>query len=91
MRQLSERMSQLGTPMLPSGITNIELGHRRVDVDDLASLADALGVGVAALLDRGQAEDEGRQLVTRAEAIDIARTAAREAIERLYSDTPKCR
>jgi len=49
-RELSRRMTDLGRPILPSGITKIELGQRRVDADDLVALAVALEVNVNALL-----------------------------------------
>lgn len=41
---LSQRMSELGRPMLRSGLAKIESGERRVDVDDLMALAIALQV-----------------------------------------------
>lgn len=41
---LSGRLTDLGRPMLPSGIAKIELGMRRVDVDDLVIIALALEV-----------------------------------------------
>jgi transcriptional regulator with XRE-family HTH domain len=41
-QQLSKRVKAVGRPILPSGITKIELGMRRVDVDDLVALAAAL-------------------------------------------------
>ncbi|MEU2311200.1 helix-turn-helix domain-containing protein [Streptomyces albidoflavus] len=44
MRELSSRLKLLGRPILPSGITKIEQGQRRVDVDDLVALAIALKV-----------------------------------------------
>ncbi len=49
-RQLSERLKELGAPILPSGITKIEQGDRRVDVNDLMALAAALNVSPARLL-----------------------------------------
>lgn len=49
-RELSARMTDLGRPILPSGITKIELGQRRVDADDLVALAVALEVNTNALL-----------------------------------------
>jgi transcriptional regulator with XRE-family HTH domain len=49
-RELSDRLTRLGRPILPSGITKIEQGSRRVDADDLVALAMALGVNVSALL-----------------------------------------
>ncbi|MFM9672751.1 helix-turn-helix domain-containing protein [Streptomyces galilaeus] len=49
-RELSTRLSKLGRPILPSGITKIEQGKRRVDVDDLVALAVALEVTPTRLL-----------------------------------------
>lgn len=49
-RDLSARLGEIGRPVLPSGITKIEQGQRRVDVDDLVALALALGVNPNALL-----------------------------------------
>jgi transcriptional regulator with XRE-family HTH domain len=42
LQELSERLTAVGRPILPSGISKIEQGARRVDVDDLTALADAL-------------------------------------------------
>jgi transcriptional regulator with XRE-family HTH domain len=39
---LSERLTRVGRPILPSGLSKIEQGDRRVDVDDLVALAHAL-------------------------------------------------
>jgi transcriptional regulator with XRE-family HTH domain len=39
---LSDRLAALGRPILPSGLSKIEAGSRRVDVDDLVALAAAL-------------------------------------------------
>ena len=50
LQQLSERLTVVGRPILPSGISKIEQGARRVDVDDLVALADALGTAPGALL-----------------------------------------
>jgi hypothetical protein len=49
-RELSARLSKLGRPILPSGITKLEQGKRRVDVDDLVALAVALKVTPTRLL-----------------------------------------
>ena len=43
-RELSDRLTKVGRPILPSGITKIEQGSRRVDADDLAALALVLDV-----------------------------------------------
>ena len=49
-RELSARLAAIGRPIAPSGITKIEQGTRRVDVDDLTALAIALGVSPNRLL-----------------------------------------
>ncbi|MFI1678799.1 helix-turn-helix domain-containing protein [Streptomyces sp. NPDC020607] len=49
-RELSARLAKLGRPILPSGITKLEQGQRRVDVDDLVALAVALQVTPTRLL-----------------------------------------
>lgn len=49
-RELSARLAKLGRPILPSGITKIEQGTRRVDVDDLVALAAVLKVTPTRLL-----------------------------------------
>jgi transcriptional regulator with XRE-family HTH domain len=43
LQELSDRLTRLGRPILPSGLSKIERGDRRVDVDDLDMLAAALG------------------------------------------------
>jgi transcriptional regulator with XRE-family HTH domain len=42
LQELSERLEKIGRPIVPSGLSKIELGNRRVDVDDLVALAAAL-------------------------------------------------
>ena len=49
-RDLSDRLSRLGQPILPSGLTKLDKGERRVDVDDLVALAIALEVSPNMLL-----------------------------------------
>jgi len=49
-RALSERLKELGQPILPSGVTKIEQGMRRVDVDELVAIALALRVSPTTLL-----------------------------------------
>lgn len=49
-RQLSARLTEAGRSIPPSGITRIEQGLRRVDVDDLATLAKVLDVEASQLL-----------------------------------------
>lgn len=48
--ELSKKLAQLGRPIPALGIHRIEIGERRVDVDDLMSFAVALGVTPVALL-----------------------------------------
>lgn len=50
LRGLSARVAQAGRKISPSALSKIETGDRRVDVDDLASLAYALETTPAALL-----------------------------------------
>ncbi|NKY57220.1 helix-turn-helix transcriptional regulator [Nocardia flavorosea] len=56
-RQLSERLGDIGAPMLPSGITNIEKGKRTVTAENLLEFAAALNASPADFL---SAPDEGR-------------------------------
>jgi transcriptional regulator with XRE-family HTH domain len=59
-RDLSARMGKIGRPVLPSGITKIEQGHRRVDADDLVALAVALEVTPNRLLLTEEAREDHR-------------------------------
>ena len=47
---MTSELGALGRPMLPTGITKVVQGARRVDVDDLMSLAIALDVSPLTLL-----------------------------------------
>jgi transcriptional regulator with XRE-family HTH domain len=49
-RELATRLKEIGRAIAPSGITKIEQGTRRVDVDDLVALSIALGVSPNRLL-----------------------------------------
>lgn len=51
-RKLAQRLSDLGRPIPASGLTRIEKGQRRVDVDDLLALASTLRVEPMQLLER---------------------------------------
>jgi transcriptional regulator with XRE-family HTH domain len=72
-RQLSAALTELGRPILPSGITKIENRDRRVDADDLIALALALGVTPNRLLLTGDIADD---TVTLTPAVETSRTAA---------------
>ncbi|MFD5225418.1 helix-turn-helix domain-containing protein [Microbacterium sp. NPDC058342] len=50
LRSLSEKLTEAGRKLSVSGVSKIELGDRRVDVDDLTAIAYALGTTPAALL-----------------------------------------
>lgn len=56
--QLSQRLTELGHPIAPNGLSRIEQGERRVDVDDLVALAVALDVSPAALLLPADSDDQ---------------------------------
>ena len=47
---LSRCLAEIGHPILDTGLMKIEKGRRRVDVDDLTALAEALQVEACALL-----------------------------------------
>lgn len=49
-RDLSDKLTEVGRPMLPTVISKIERGERRIDVDDLIALSLALDVSPLALL-----------------------------------------
>lgn len=61
---LSARMGDLGQPIGISGLSKIELGQRRVDVDDLMALAVALDVGPARMLLPATATPNGEVRLT---------------------------
>ncbi|WP_435601315.1 helix-turn-helix domain-containing protein [Streptomyces sp. C10-9-1] len=48
--QLARAMQAASRPIPQSGVSRIEAGHRRVDVDDLVAFAVVFGVSPAALL-----------------------------------------
>jgi len=76
--QLAQLMAKAGRPIPQSGISRIESGGRRVDVDDLTALAVVLGVSPAALLlpltdsDQAEVEVTGGGTVRAVEAWDWA-------------------
>lgn len=48
--RLAAALKEIGQPIPATGITRIEKGQRRVDVDDLVALAQVLGVRTDYLL-----------------------------------------
>lgn len=50
LKELSERLTAVGRPIPPLGLRRIELGERRVDVDDLVALAVVFDVPPLVLL-----------------------------------------
>lgn len=49
-KKLSELLEATGRPIFPLGLSRLEKGERRVDVDELVALAAVLGVSPATLL-----------------------------------------
>lgn len=57
--ELSEKLTALGRPIPVIGLRRIESGDRRVDVDDLVALAQALGVSpITFMTPNAQTDDE---------------------------------
>ncbi|MCP9990022.1 helix-turn-helix transcriptional regulator [Streptomyces albogriseolus] len=54
---MAERLTALGRRISQSGVTRLETGQRRIDVDDLTALASVLGVRPARLLPAGPPGD----------------------------------
>ncbi len=50
LRQISERMADIGRPLTHTAVSDVEKMARRVDTDDLVALALVLGVSPLALL-----------------------------------------
>lgn len=65
---LARRMAAAGRPILKSGLSKVEQGDRRVDVDDLVAIAIALGVNPSRLLLPDVAGDEPVRLTDTVQA-----------------------
>ncbi len=61
-QELSDRLAELGRPMLPSALSKIESEDRGVDVDDLMALAVALRVNPSRLLLWADADEREMRL-----------------------------
>jgi transcriptional regulator with XRE-family HTH domain len=59
LQELANRVTQYGRPIARSGLSKIEAGHRRVDVDDFVALAEALWVAPDELLTAPDAAPKG--------------------------------
>ncbi|MEU0588276.1 helix-turn-helix transcriptional regulator [Streptomyces sp. NPDC006132] len=81
-KDLSQRMAEVGRPMLPTVISKIERGDRRIDIDDLVALSLALRVGLLRLLLPATDPDE------RVELTDSMTLSAQDAWECLEGDKP---
>lgn len=69
---LSHRLGELGRPIHTSGLSKLENGERRIDIDDLAAIAQALEVSIVRLVAHaGELSDsEATGLIGREEEID---------------------
>jgi transcriptional regulator with XRE-family HTH domain len=71
LREMESRLRELGRPIHATGLVRIEQYQRRVDIDDLAAIAEVLGVPPARLLAAGDyAEDMHRELLERLDRIE---------------------
>lgn len=59
LRKLSDQLAEVGHPISLGQLSKLELGQRRVDVDDLVALAMVLNVTPSRLLLPKPTEDEG--------------------------------
>lgn len=79
--QLSEAMGRAGVPTSLATLSKLELGQRKVSVDDLEALAEALGVTVRSLLaERG--EETARHIQTLATLADEERFVLESLLDR---------
>lgn len=85
LRELSDRLAALGRPILPSGLSKIESGARRVDVDDLVAIADALGTVPGVLL-VGANRDDVRDSVRVGKVKRAAAQLPREVQDKMLSE-----
>jgi hypothetical protein len=63
-KELSDRLEELGRPIPPLGLSRLEAGERRVDVDDLVALSLAFEAHVLALILPVSGEDDEQIQIT---------------------------
>jgi transcriptional regulator with XRE-family HTH domain len=82
LHDLSVRVAALGRPILPSGLSKIEQGTRRVDVDDLVALADALRTVPSGLLRGRDLPSDTQHEEIREEAVLALRACEKAGMSR---------
>lgn len=75
-KDLSAKLGEIGRPMLPTVISKVERGERRIDVDDLVALAVALDVSPLVLLLPRTGDGQAAVLLT--EGVEASAAAAWE-------------
>lgn len=83
--ELADRLSKIGRPIPVLGLRRIERGERRVDVDDLFSLAEVLGVEPIALLYDEDPYAELRKVTFLLAAATQTGTHALSAVARIFN------
>lgn len=78
-QRLAELLAEHGRPMQTTAVSKIESGDRRVDVDDLSALAEALEVTPAQLLSGDVTETRSRELLKHEAALGPVHVAAQKA------------
>lgn len=84
LQELSEALGELGRPILPSGLSKIEAGTRRVDADDLVALSQALGLPIGFMVkERAPMDLDNIQThwVEVARAVDAIRACEEKGID----------
>jgi transcriptional regulator with XRE-family HTH domain len=76
------RLAALGRPILPSGLSKIEQSTRRVDVDDLVALADALRTVPSRLLHGRDLPSDTQHEEIREEAVLALRACEKAGMSR---------
>lgn len=82
--EVSRTLEDLGRPIAPLGLSRIENGERRVDVDDLMALAEALGVEPDELL-----SGDGPPSLSPSGQADVTTVRYRDFSPRLQDPAPK--